>query len=149
MAGIRPARELLQLGGMRITYLGAAVLSLLAACLPEANPGVDAAPAPASTDAPVACNYHGTLYADGAEFPANDGCNNCKCNPSGTTPGLWGCSLKRCPSVDAPVACNYKGTSYPDGAEFPADDGCNNCKCNPSGTTPGQWGCTAKACPSP
>src|SRR5687767_4521279 len=115
---------------MRITYLAAAVLALCA-CSLEPNPSVDAAPAPTSPDGPVACNYNGKLYADGAEFPADDGCNSCKCNPSGITPGVWGCSLKACPSTDAPVACNYNGKLYADGAEFPADDGCNNCKCNP------------------
>jgi hypothetical protein len=36
------------------------------------------------------------LYDDGAEFPAADGCNQCKCNPTGNRPGGVGCSVKRC-----------------------------------------------------
>jgi hypothetical protein len=48
----------------------------------------------------VKCNYNGTLYDDGAVFPAGDGCNSCKCNPTGCMPGKWGCSLVGCGGQD-------------------------------------------------
>ena len=61
-------------------------------------------------DTTTKCNYNGTLYDDGEVFPAGDGCNTCKCNPTGCMPGRWGCSLVGChdggppdaPIVDAP-----------------------------------------------
>jgi hypothetical protein len=49
----------------------------------------------------VKCNYNGTLYDDGQVFPAGDGCNTCKCNPTGCMPGRWGCSLVGCSGLDA------------------------------------------------
>jgi hypothetical protein len=57
-------------------------------------------------DAPVdtTCDYEGTIYADGEEFPASDGCNSCKCNPTGATPGEWGCSLVDCEALTCPNA---------------------------------------------
>jgi hypothetical protein len=127
------------------TVLAVSVALLATACESRTDPQPDAGGA-------VSCNYMGTLYDDGAVFPAADGCNTCKCNPGGT-PGRWGCSLKAC-STDAggasgadasPTQCNYMGTIYEDGAEFTAADGCNACKCNP-GNTPGRWGCTQRLC---
>ena len=63
-------------------------------------PTIDAHPGPAPQ-----CDYFGTLHDDGEVFPANDGCNSCKCNPNGDTPGQYGCSL---------IGCNDAGP--PDGA---------------------------------
>jgi hypothetical protein len=131
-----------------MTILAAGAALLFTACAMPTDP------VPNTSGGPLQCNYMGTLYDDGAEFPAADGCNSCKCNP-GNTPGRWGCSLKLCadagpevtpPALDGPVQCNYMGTLYDDGAEFPAADGCNSCKCNPGGSTPGQWGCSLKGC---
>lgn len=42
------------------------------------------------------CDYHGTIYEDGEIFSAGDGCNECKCNPDGNTPGEWSCTQIAC-----------------------------------------------------
>jgi hypothetical protein len=132
--------------GMRMTWMIASLSLVLLGCdyLPPPFGTADAGLTPVDPSAPV-CNYNGKTYADGAEFPADDGCNSCKCNPTGATPGGWGCTAKACPDAGAPT-CNYNGKIYADGAEFPADDGCNRCKCNPSGDTPGKWGCSLIGC---
>ncbi len=54
-----------------------------------------------SGEAPPKCDYFGTLHEDGEIFPAKDGCNSCKCNPHGDTPGRYGCSLVLCNPPDA------------------------------------------------
>ena len=114
-----------------LSIVGTLVMLLAAACSDSTGPVRDAGgqspadsatslPNPAACEGPdgstegdttTKCNYHGTLYDDGAVFPARDGCNTCKCNPSGCMPGRWGCSLIACrdggatdvPVVDAPV----------------------------------------------
>ena len=58
--------------------------------------GDDAAQPDARPDETPQCDYHGTLYDDGELFPAGDGCNTCKCNPDGQSPGEFGCSLVAC-----------------------------------------------------
>jgi hypothetical protein len=82
--------------------------------------------APKLTCAPkvttVKCNYKGTLYDDGAVFPADDGCNSCKCNPSGCMPGQWGCSLVGCGGRDAGPAADGPAPDAPVDQRRP-DDG--------------------------
>lgn len=93
------------------TTLSLTLLLLLAGCPDDEERLSDAAPTTAdaagSGASATQCNYMGTIYEDGAEFTAADGCNACKCNPSGDTPGRWGCSLRLCTpdggSVDAPA----------------------------------------------
>ena len=46
--------------------------------------------------AAAVCVYQDQTYADGELFPAGDGCNSCKCNPDGQSPGKLGCSLRHC-----------------------------------------------------
>ena len=74
---------------------------LVPACTGTADSAADGGPRSVTT---ATCNYHGTLYDDGAVFPAGDGCNSCKCNPLGTMPGQWGCSLIACAGFPAPDA---------------------------------------------
>jgi hypothetical protein len=95
---------------MRFTVLTTALCFLIACeddrgTTPDmGSPRMDAASDTPMQDAPlqdgleagpISCNYKGTLYPDGAEFPADDGCNMCKCNTGGK-PGVWGCSQKLC-----------------------------------------------------
>jgi hypothetical protein len=75
----------------------ALLFGLLLACDDEpTHAPPDAAPPDAT---PTTCNYHGMVYQDGEIFPAGDGCNSCKCNPDGVSPGEFGCTLRAC--VDA------------------------------------------------
>ena len=85
---------------MRCSLL-AAVLLLLSACTSSEEPAPDAFQSP--DGAGPQCNYNGTLYDDGEIFPAGDGCNSCKCNPDGVSPGEYGCSL---------IACDDAGTRH-------------------------------------
>lgn len=77
------------------------------------------------------CFYEGKTYADGARFPASDGCNTCSCNA-----GVVGCTLLGCST-----GCQYNGQSYQPGQSFKID--CNSCSCG----TDGRISCTEIACP--
>ena len=68
------------------------------------------------------CVYEGKSYADGAGFPASDGCNTCSCND-----GEVGCTLLGCST-----GCQYGGRSYKVGESFKAD--CNTCTCAADGS---------------
>lgn len=119
----------------------------------------------ADAGAGAGCSFQGQVYADGASFPAGDGCNTCRCSgatvectargcdpddaglPSGGAGGAEatggsGGELHDAGSTDAGAACEYQGQTYPNGAQFAAGDGCNQCGC-----TNGMVQCTALWCP--
>ena len=139
---------------MRRSTLGNLLIvsTLLVACGGRDAPGIPADEATTTTDV-NSCLYKGMVYQDQEEF--SDGCNDCKCNPEGST-GV-GCTMKNgdglpvAPTPDpTPVStpaveertCTYKGEVYQDQEEF--TDDCNGCKCNPAGET--GVGCTKKKC---
>ncbi|KAK3590411.1 hypothetical protein CHS0354_022533 [Potamilus streckersoni] len=43
----------------------------------------------------TSCMYYGTVYEDGAQFPASDGCNTCYCSHAQA-----GCTKIICFSID-------------------------------------------------
>lgn len=98
--------------------------------------------------APTQCEWNGALYDDGEVFPAGDGCNSCKCNELGDTPGEVSCSLIYCPDTECPN--NFREQAYcpshcaqlqPAGAVPPfycaayctTADECNGYACHPDG----------------
>lgn len=52
------------------------------------------------TGGATTCSYGGKTYAEGASFPATDGCNTCTCGAG----GMVGCTKMACPPP--PPACN-------------------------------------------
>jgi len=69
----------------------------------------------------TSCAYQGKTYADGAKFPASDGCNSCACQA-----GMVGCTLLACIT-----SCQSGGQSYQPGQTFKVD--CNTCTCQADG----------------
>jgi hypothetical protein len=116
---------------------------LLAACSDDSGPSVSPG-APLGADASpgaVTCSYAGKQYDDGAVFPASDGCNECKCNPSGNTPGQVGCSLKACldgspPSADTGAVgiCEGPEGSATHGTTVSHGESCCTCSAPGNGT---------------
>lgn len=79
----------------------------------------------------------------GETFPAEDGCNTCRCEADGRV----ACTLIGCEPGDGGASgggdvCQYGGKTYRAGDTFPSTDGCNSCSCGPGGSV----GCTERAC---
>jgi len=70
------------------------------------------------------CVVGDQVYADGASFPAKDGCNTCSCQH-----GAVACSHAVCG-----VVCHQGSKTYQPGDSFPASDGCNICSCQAGGS---------------
>jgi hypothetical protein len=83
--------------------------------------------------ADTSCVYDGKTHADGARFPAGDGCNNCACEA-----GVVGCTL-----LDCVTGCESDGKSYRPGQTFERE--CNTCTCQADG----EISCTEIACEEP
>jgi len=47
----------------------------------------------------------GRVYKSGDFFPAGDGCNTCQCEPEGSPPGGYGCTLIGCHDAGPPRLC--------------------------------------------
>jgi len=73
-------------------------------------------------------------YEVGAEFPAGDGCNTCRCAGDGELV----CTLASCedpPPPPPPARCRRGGEAWEEGDVFPDGDGCNVCTCGVDGET--------------
>ena len=118
------------------------------------------------------CTVGDKTYADGASFPAADGCNTCSCQhgeaafshsvcgvvcsqggqtyqPGQTfaTPGCNTCTCQNdgsitCTSNLCGAFCHQGNQTYQPGDSFPAADGCNTCSCQQNGSI----ACTELAC---
>jgi len=108
----------------------------------DGGPQVDA-----SADVAATCTYGGKTYADGATFPAADGCNTCSCSTAGMT-----CTTTACPLTD--------GGATMGGCRPGQDQTCNENpaisslrgKCQPDGTcvcASGAPNPTTGRCPDP
>jgi hypothetical protein len=70
------------------------------------------------------CVVDDQIYADGASFPASDGCNTCTCQH-----GQTACTQSACGGF-----CQKGDRIYQAGETVPAEDGCNACTCEADGT---------------
>jgi pacifastin inhibitor LCMII len=78
----------------------------------------------------TSCAYQGKTYAEGARFPAEDGCNSCACQAGSIS----------CTQIGCTPVCQSGGQSYKPGQSFKVD--CNTCTCQAGGGLT----CTAIAC---
>lgn len=96
---------------------------------------------PCFKPAPAYCEYNGRQYEPGTAFPADDGCNTCRCD----TNGQVACTLMGClPTDSSPVCTDAAGMTHAPGESFIGPDGCNTCICGPNG----EMACTKKLCPA-